>query len=509
MKRILISISLILKLALANAQYYDRVWLTGGGGVNISTFDKVAVKNTLYIDSVLGWGIYYIYGHSNICDREGTLQFGCDGMNIYHKNHHFMEGGYKLVPDKLYQKDLGTSLYSQSSIILPITNTKYFVFTSTASDNQVDVWNRATNTDSTYFDMLTYHIVDMNANNGMGKVAQSQIPILQNGYLALTQMMACRHANGRDWWLLKARYNGLSFHAFLVTDKGVEDYGIQWFPSNGLDYDWESNGQSVFSPDGTMFATVVEHRQTVNLFDFDRCTGKLSNQRAINMPKQLGGNPNDTSEIEFASTVGVAFSPNQKFLYVSSKYNIMQYELNATDSASAYYHVANLDTTWERFMGYSNMYVGPNGRLYIGNWHGISKEMSVINKPNEKGVNCAWCPRCFRLPYYTTAPPCMPNYHLGALQGSACDTIGKVQSTDIAIYPNPSSGQVQLYIPYAMGTAIQVQLIDMLGQVILKKDYTLNSKQEVLVNLSQLAKGTYILKVTSNTKEYIRKITKE
>ncbi|MEZ5046834.1 MAG: hypothetical protein R2831_07555 [Chitinophagaceae bacterium] len=46
-----------------------------------------------------------------------------------------------------------------------------------------------------------------------------------------------------------------------------------------------ADGQCVFSPDGSMFATVTGHRGTINLFDFDRCSGILSNQRAIHVPR--------------------------------------------------------------------------------------------------------------------------------------------------------------------------------------------------------------------------------
>jgi hypothetical protein len=53
--------------------------------------------------------------------------------------------------------------------------------------------------------------------------------------------------------------------------------------------------------------------------------------------------------------------------------------------------------------------------MYIGNWNGLGKAMSVINNPDVKGVGCGFCPKCFQFPKIGAGnPPCMPNYALGA-----------------------------------------------------------------------------------------------
>ncbi len=41
--------------------------------------------------------------------------------------------------------------------------------------------------------------IDMNANQGLGKVVEKNLPVLTGCF-----QVACanRHANGRDWWLL-------------------------------------------------------------------------------------------------------------------------------------------------------------------------------------------------------------------------------------------------------------------------------------------------------------------
>ncbi len=45
-----------------------------------------------------------------------------------------------------------------------------------------------------------------------------------------------------------------------------------------------------------------------------------------------------------------------------------------------------MDTVYDYFMGYSMGYLGWDDKLYIGNWHGLGKTMSVIDSPDNKGV---------------------------------------------------------------------------------------------------------------------------
>ncbi|MBK8686447.1 MAG: hypothetical protein IPN26_16510 [Bacteroidetes bacterium] len=60
-----------------------------------------------------------------------------------------------------------------------------------------------------------------------------------------------------------------------------------------------------------------------------------------------------------------------------------------------------MDTVYDYFNGYSMGYLGWDKKLYIGNWHGLGKTMSVIDSPDNKGISCGWCPKCLRFPGYT------------------------------------------------------------------------------------------------------------
>ncbi len=82
----------------------------------------------------------------------------------------------------------------------------YYIFTPAITDSNYDYYVVG-NQNKVPFDLLQYHIVDMNANGGMGKLIQKNMSLLTNVEMAKVGMMACKHANGYDWWLLKQALN--------------------------------------------------------------------------------------------------------------------------------------------------------------------------------------------------------------------------------------------------------------------------------------------------------------
>ena len=386
-----------------------NVWVSGTDKSFVIDFSNGSIKSK-YFDStnVHFFGI----GNSCISDTIGDLVLSSDGYNIYNKGSVFIDGGDTLIPNDFYVEHNGFSSLSQSSIFLPMDSNQYYFITPTCSNIR---YNECYNTigGNCYFDLLLYNVIDMNANGGAGKVVQRMVPLLEHANFRKTQMMACRHANGKDWWLLKNEGDSADVHTFLFTQDSVFDKGVQKFaePVWGV---WDIRGQSAFNVEGTQFATTSHGSSTGLIFlaDFDRCYGKLSNPKVIQMPAGSQHIPSDTTITERLS-VGLAYSPNGEFLYVASMSNIYQYDLQD----ETWFHVAGLDTTYDKFQNYETAYLGPDDRIYIGNWGGGSKQMSRIDNPNVKGSGCDFCPRCLRLDTLSTSqgnfsvgtPPCMPN----------------------------------------------------------------------------------------------------
>ncbi|MCB0548394.1 MAG: PKD domain-containing protein [Phaeodactylibacter sp.] len=130
--------------------------------------------------------------------------------------------------------------------------------------------------------------------------------------------------------------------------------------------------------------------------------------------------------VDSAWSGGVAISPNSRFLYVSSFKNVYQYDLWAEDIPASKDTVA----VWDGFMvppvfatTFFLMQLGPDGKIYINSNNAVPY-LHVINNPDLPGDSCDVCQHCVALPSWNSfSLPNFPNYRLGHLQGSPCDTL--------------------------------------------------------------------------------------
>jgi hypothetical protein len=138
--------------------------------------------------------------------------------------------------------------------------------------------------------------------------------------------------------------------------------------------------------------------------------------------------------------------------------NIWQYDLQDT----TWYHVAGLDTSYQKFQDYDASYLGPNNKLYIGNFAGLSKQMSIIENPDVKGAGCNFCPRCLRLDTlvngYISTPPCMPNYSLGAQDcwSLATSQLPNKSMSELVAYPNPATSVLNIEVKNIKSSAAKM-----------------------------------------------------
>lgn len=486
-------LTLIVLLTLNHLLIYSQSklgneWTTGGGGAKIKFANNIVTTN----NSVF-YNTYFHQGNSSICDTNGNLLLCSDGYNVYDPNANYIDEGDTLIPLGFYINEDGWSGYSQSSIFLPMDSNKYYFITPVFSDYQF--YECDTNGGSCFFDLLLYNVIDMNANGGAGKVVKRMVTLMDSASLSKTQMMACRHGNGKDWWLLKQGGDSNRVYKFLFTQDSVYDYGSQIFntPVWGI---WDIKGQSVFTQDGKQYATTVQGNLTGEVFvaDFDRCTGELSNPKVIAAPEGSQYNPNDTT-IKERLPEGLAYSPNGKLLYVMTLANIYQYDFQD----SSWFHVAGLDTTYQKFQHYNASYLGPDNKIYIGNFGGTSKQMSVINNPDVKGAGCNFCPRCLRLDTligtaYAGTPPCMPNYSLGK---DSCYPVGlpgppKEGLKQLLVFPNPASTILHIISE----SADKVELFNAVGELLLK-----TKKKEI--DVTNFPKGLYYLKCENAVRKIV------
>ncbi|MBK6995635.1 MAG: PKD domain-containing protein [Lewinellaceae bacterium] len=283
--------------------------------------------------------------------------------------------------------------------------------------------------------------IDMTANNGAGKVIEKNKILLTGTLMSPT---ACRHANGRDWWILVSDADENRHYRLLFTPDGFSTPDTQYIGTkpNPIPYEGGNKSNQIvgncFSPSGKYY-TDINDQLGFSVFNFDRCNGLLSNERRVDYQPV---SPSYPHEYRNTSGSGAIFSENEHFFYKTATcYGpyfqftpsgtipyLLQFDLEADNLVlvvdtintidSADYHWPT-NITWKKYLGAE---LGPDGRIYIVH-SGLG--YSTVQYPDRKGKDCKLV---HDKPYFGVATgsaiPYMPNYRLGPLDGSPCDTLG-------------------------------------------------------------------------------------
>ena len=185
---------------------------------------------------------------------------------------------------------------------------------------------------------------------------------------------------------------------------------------------------------------------------------------------------------------------------------MLQYDLEVADIRTTETVVG----LWDGFndngyiTAFGSMQVAPDGKIYITTL-GSTHYMHTIEKPDEKGLACQVKQRSVKLFNYNSwSIPNHPNYRLGALKGSPCDTIHNVGVQDIEhnqvvlVAPNPSNGYLK--VSWNSTKTMNVVLSDILGRELIHQN--LAESNEVLLDVSNISNGIYNISVTSTDSSF-------
>jgi hypothetical protein len=74
----------------------------------------------------------------------------------------------------------------------------------------------------------------------------------------------------------------------------------------------------------------------------------------------------------------------------------------------------------------------------------------------------------------------------------------------VSCYPNPSQGQLTLDITTEKAMDLNIQIYDLTGRVVLSENAQAHiGNNQIRINASQLASGTYVLQAKSQGKQYV------
>jgi hypothetical protein len=469
-----------------HAQQYDKVWVFGTPMTTI-TFEGDSVINGQLEDTALGSFVTM----GSMCDASGNLLFFTNGINVYNRFAKRMPNGDSLSYPSEWYNLLGDGMSSsQGAVILPKPNdtSQYYIFHYTSTDTIVSGGGY----EATH---LYYSIVDMREDSGRGDLTAKNVPIIENEILSFSRLSACRHANGRDWWIIKNAWHTNIYYEFLLTpDSLIGPFVQQVGPQYGVGV--EQAAYSIFSQDGSKYASFTD-QSNVMIFNFNRCSGLLSNP--ISFFNSDSYNP--TTDPNSGGCSG-AFSPNGRFFYITNRLELNQYDLSVTPVHDSV-RLQTLTDTTDHFQ-MDIMQLAPNAKIYVSCWNGGKDSIHVINQPDSFGVACDF--KMYGQPVNTISPinlPYFPNYRLGALAGS-CDTIhtsvraiADARPAFASVAPNPALDQASLFYSTNSNSQNRAEIFDMTGNLIWNSN-TVGSSGNININLSAMPAGIYLVRFTAD-----------
>jgi type IX secretion system substrate protein len=469
---------------------YDYVWLSGTTPEDTTSFYGTNVMSfnydTLEIEKQF-LDTYFSVTNASVCDENGNLLFYTNGCYIADASHQIMENGNVLNPGSLYNSNCPDKGYrsSNGAIVLPQpgSSNNYFLFHTAKTIGAASPF-------LIYHDKLYYTVVDMSLNNNLGAVTAKNQVIIQDS-LNGSVLSAVRHTNNQDWWVLLSKAHENKYFKVLFTANGVESVTEQKIGMNPNPW---GNGQGCFSPDGTKFASYNSY-DNVFLFDFDRSTGELSNFQQI-----------------FADTTdsyvgGLAFSPNSRYLYVSTRNKLWQFDTEVADIQASQILIGEYDGY--KFLNLSpvtffRMRLGPDCRIYMIASNS-ARHLHIIRYPDNPGLACGFEQRGVPLPAVNNfSQPNFPNYRLGTPY-PLCDSSIVVGAPlvfqpqgEVRVFPNPAKEEVHIALPAPMSG--EWVLFNQLGRVV-RREVLPPGQPELSVMLNGVSPGLYFWQVRAEGRQ--------
>ena len=445
---------------------------------------------------------------ASICDHNGSLLFstsydtdvliaGVAGGEVYDSAHNLMQNGDNLKYGGWYQE----------AIIIPnpSDSNKYYIF-------HVGVTN--------YYG-LYYSEIDLSLNGGLGAITQKNVQLLN--LKSIICISAEKHGNGRDWWLFFKTYGSNAnndIYKFLVSPTGISGPFIQSIgelTTAGL-------VQMVINNKGNQMA-ILNYVGMIELVDFDRCNGQFSNYKLIKQNVTVPPVP---------GIISGAFSPDGTKLYVSTQYNdsyLLQFNLqdslpqNTVDTIHQFTIPIDVggflklapdnkiywSCAWNDGVTFNYPYPDTSYNVY-------NTYLSVINSPDSLGAACDFQPYSFYLgggrTYYGL--PNNPNYDLGPLVGSVCDTltVGLSEITNyknnITVYYDAGWQMAFVNAKGLKGKNYTFQLYNLNGQLVLQEQGKLNTEYFTKdLSLVNNASGIYLVRLITEKEVLTTKFIKD
>ena len=313
--------------------------------------------------------------------------------------------------------------------------------------------------------LFTYAYLDIPTQS---LISKGNVILDEHELTARSDMAACRHANGRDWWLIKPGIYDDENYIGILDPKGVS---LEKKSYHGMQHRVHARTFTYFNQHGDKMLRFTPLYRELHAFDFDRCSGELSNLIVHDL----------SDSIVVGDWNACNISPDgSKFYFRRSNGGILQYDLETSE----YTEIAQLGAAPQLTPNYKQILL--SSRIITEN-DSIIRTLSTIYEPNKAGLECNFIMHTDTVLNITNfiSPSCFANFRLGKIEGSLCDTVvSSVQSIkekSIKVYPNPSNGI--LNVEFETEQQHIVNIYNMLGQRVFS---TISNKKTLFIDLSSL-----------------------
>ncbi len=481
----------------AEAQKYDYNWLASyqskwgydSGWQHWFGTTRFDFRQNPVLISRDSLGINFDKSNSAISNRDGDLLFYCNGITIRNSSDEIVENGDSLGWG-YFLSNFAPANYSYG---MPY-NQFHIVLPNPKSSNLYDIFYLYIDTFVTGANIAAKKLLktglDITGNNGHISILTKDVDMFSHEINFA--VAANKHANGRDWWICTYRTNTSCYDIALYNGS---DSLLLTTQCGGGAVPHGSLSSMRFSPDGSKFV-IASTNGAINFFDFDRCNGTLTL-----LESYLDAEIRDSS---FWWPGAVEFSPDSRFAYVFCNFRIFQFDMQAIPISSSKTVVgsfAGFNGPFQQL--YYHAQLAPDGKIYTNSGN-TNFYIGVIDNPNGQGATCNFLDHSIELPTFIGGLPYYPNYRLGPLLGSPCDTLGlgmaqSEKERQLTIYPNPASDYITIdygYTNWAKGN-IDLEILNALGQIVYAQTLPSYSGFQK-VHINTLPQGYYVVRLKSN-----------
>jgi hypothetical protein len=482
----------------SQAQRTDYIWLSGyesyGGydstfhyrfGISEFNFNNQSV--TVTYDSL---GIGFSGTDAEISDNTGSLLFSTNGVSIRNSLDQIIKNGDSL--NNGYYLNHNNYWYLEG-------NPLYMLLQALPNPRVSDTYD------------LFYVFIDTDFMfNPIGKqLQQTQVFInsdhngdsvnFKNKAIYDTTLNIClaavKHGNGRDWWICTMDEGSNCYNLMLYDGSGTLKRHTQ--QCMGYTYYRPQTSFMRFSPNGQWMMSVDNEQGLVDFFVFDRCNGELSLKEQVYLPEVA-----DSQQLYL--TTGGEYSPGSRYAYLCSNARLYQFDMEAdsiglSKTIVGTYHPANGPAP----LSYNYAQLAPDGKIYICSGN-TTYYVAIVNNPDSAGIRCDFQDPGMQVPSFISDLPYFPNYRLGSLYGSSCDTLAGLQTVSteqtLKVFPNPAIDYAIIdygFIDWIMGANVSMEVINAIGQEVYIQPLPMYSGFQKL-DVSPFASGMYTVFIKQN-----------